>query len=197
MRPLASKEGTGGSRSSQDNRDLRCTGGRATYSSGGELLCGGRGGGEAGNRAPSSPSHCGGASSSEPFDSPKNVAGGACLMSRRVGVRISCKRFGFFTKNGRTGLLLALMVSTICTSFALPFSTRSPMRYSLMSGTLPSVAISSSHAMPTTGMFHSFALSYFAPQALGQSRCVERRENICASVMPNARSRRFVQHSSD
>jgi hypothetical protein len=104
MRSLASREGTGGLRSSDGNRGLRRAGGRATYSSGGELLCGGRGGGEAENRVSLSPSHRGRASSSEPFDSPKNVAGGACSMSRKVGVRRSCKRFGFFTNNGGPGL---------------------------------------------------------------------------------------------
>lgn len=103
MRPLVSRDGTGGLRSSEGDRGLRRVGCTAIYSSGGELLCGGKGGGEAENRAPSSLLYCGRASSSEPFDSPKNVAGGACSMSRRVGVRRSCKRCGFFTKNGRTG----------------------------------------------------------------------------------------------
>jgi hypothetical protein len=111
MRPLASSEGTGGLRSSEGSRGLRRAGGRSTYSSGGELLCGGRGGGEAENRAPSSPTHCGRTSSSEPFDSPKKVAGGACSMSRRVGFRRSCKRFGFFMKNGGAGLPVTIKKS--------------------------------------------------------------------------------------
>jgi hypothetical protein len=77
------------------------------YSTVGELLCGGSGGGETEDRTLLSSSCCGSASSNElnePFDLAKNVVGGAWSISRSVGTRRLCNRFGFFVNSGGVGL---------------------------------------------------------------------------------------------